>query len=116
MKLPYVKRQLLDEHKKALVESEMIRHRVESKYKRCRDDLKTSEKIIKDILPRLFKINIERNLDYETYRVCVDIHRGLVETAFTHGGDQREIEFMASLLGEQVGRKMIQFNFARCSR
>ena len=116
MKLPYVKRSVLDEYKATLVKAEMVRHTAESAYQHCQKDLKTAEKIIEDVLPRLIRVDVRQDIEFNTYRICVDIHRGMVEEAFTHGGSQREIEYIASLLGKQVERKLIQFNFTRCER
>ena len=116
MKFPFVKRSILEEHKNALVKSETARRRAESDGFELKNELKIAKKIAKDILPRLFKINVDRNIEFETYRVCVDIHRDMVEKSFTHGGSDREIEYIAKLLSEQIERKIVQFNFARCDR
>lgn len=82
---------------------------------RLEEDLLTANNIITEILPRLVRLKKPvENREFQTYRICVEFHRDMVERAFTHGGDEPQIEYFAELLGCEIKRKMMQFNFARC--
>ena len=82
-----------------------------------KQELHQAQQIISEILPRLVRIDEpERDFEFRTYRICVTLHRDMVERAFTHGGDERQISYFAKMLSREVERKMIQFNFARCDR
>lgn len=110
MKLPYVKRNRLEEAKQQLKQKD---YRISC----LENDLKTANEVIQKILPRLVRIPKPiLNRDFGTYRLCVDIHRDAVERAFTHGGDDRAIQYIAEMFSREIERKIIQFNFARCDR
>ena len=85
--------------------------------KQSLEDLALANRAAQEIVPRLVKIQQPiRNVDFNTYSICADIHRDVVERAFTHGGDDKMIEWFAEQLAQDIKRKIIQFNFARCER
>ena len=109
-KNPYVKR--------ALLEAEQEKGRgLEYRCSSLSKDLEMAKRLAKEILPRLVNIKVyPADKAFGTYRVCVELHRDMVERAFTHGADENLIRDTAAMLGEEVAHKMIQFNFARCER
>lgn len=93
--------------------------RMEVEKSGLREELAQAQRFKKDILPRLCTIDIaasDFDSDFETYRVCANIHRDMVERAFTHGGDDAMIRHTARMLAREIERKIVQFNFARCYR
>ena len=82
-----------------------------------KEKLEMASRATNEILPRLVRIREPvRNIEFNTYRVCVTFHRDMVERCFTHGGDDNMIQYFADALSHQVKIKMIQSNFARCDR
>lgn len=79
-------------------------------------DLVLAEQGIKKVLPRLVRVNKPVPAEFNTYRLCIDIHRDAAERAFIHGSDDNMIKYFARLLAHEVERKMIRLNFARCDQ
>jgi len=110
MKLPLVKRKSLD-----AVNARGLQ--LERKIASLKEQLVEANRAIDEILPRLIRIDIDGpDRMYNTYRICVDFHREMVERAFSHGNDDRMIRYTAERIGRAIEHKMVQFNFARCSR
>lgn len=87
------------------------------KIERLEHNLRLASRTTNEILPHLVRINKPvEDKKFNTYRVCVDFHRSMVERCFTHGGDDEMIEYFADVLSHQIKIKMIRFNFARCDR
>lgn len=108
MKLPFVKR---ERYESALSKNAALRRQRNE----LELELKLSKRVAEQILPRLLKIREPlKNTEFQQYRICVDLHRDMVERAFTYGGDEHTIRYTARLLAHEIERKMIQFNFARC--
>ena len=90
---------------------------LQNKIRELETKLETANDAVKVILPRLLRLQEPvRNREFNTYRICVDFHRDMIERAFIHGGDESQIRYLAELIGHEIERKITQFNFARCDR
>jgi len=109
MQWPFVKRKKYEEEKrKASGRKQRIRS--------LEEDIKTANEVVDQIVPRLVRIKTYKDREYNTWRVCAELHRDVVERGFHHGGSEREIEYVAESITRDIFRKMMQFNFARCNR
>lgn len=87
------------------------------KIQELEEKLVLANRVADEILPRLVRLNTPvHDKEFNTYRICADFHRDMVERCFTHGGDAHMIRYFAENLSRQIEQKMIQFNFARCDR
>lgn len=107
MKLPFVSRK---KYKKALRDASDLRSRNNTLSR----EFETAERFNKEVIPRLIRIKVQEDLKYQTYRVCAEFHRDMVERGFTHGADSEMICHLAHRVSLEIERKIIQYNFARC--
>ena len=114
MKSPIITRKKYDKY------TETKRNEISNlnwKIRELEEKLEVASRATKEILPRLVRLREPvMDREFNTYRVCADFHRDMVERCFTHGGDEAMIEYFADELSHQIKAKMIQFNFARCNR
>jgi len=114
MKIPIVSRK---NHENEVRERESQISSLNRKIRELEEDLILSNRVTEEILPRLVRLREPiRDVEFNTYRICADFHRDMVERCFTHGGDDRMIRYFAERLSRQIERKMVEFNFARCNR
>ena len=113
MKLPFVKRTT---YEKEIKNKKQQIYNIQQIVKELEEELKIASTVASDILPRLARISVYDIEKFTTYRVCVDLHRDMVERVFTHGGDEQIIHYFAKMLSQKIEHKMVQFNFARCER
>jgi len=113
MKYPLIRRKIHKEILKNMhIRSDGLEHRISE----LRCELDTANEVIDKVLPRLVKINVSGNFEFKTWRICAELHRDMVERAFTHGGDDREIRHIAERVAHEIKRKIISYNFARCDK
>lgn len=116
MKWPFVSRKKVEIAQSVTNEYISKNGKLLNEINHIKNELSERDKVVKEVLPRLFNIDIRSSRDFKTYRVCVNFHRDMVERAFTHGDDDRTIRYFATMLAKEIEYKMIHFNFARCDR
>ena len=110
MQLPIVSRN-------RLLKQELAFKSKSARYKQqiidLQEKLTLAEREMKEILPRLVTLHEPIPSEFNTYRICVDLHRDMIERVFIHGDDAQMIGYIAHLLAREIEAKMTTFNFIR---
>lgn len=111
MKLPIIFRK---KHETEIKNRELQISSLEWEISGLKEELILANRVTNEILPRLVKLRepiLDR--DFDSYRICTDLSRPMVENCFIHGNDDRMIKYFAKVLSKQIEQKLIQFNFIR---
>ena len=101
--------------KRAAYNSDVLKARIDGE-RQANSQILEKEKLLNDLLPKLFRVSASRGQEYGTYQCVVRFNTGLVESMFEHGNSQREIEYISRMLAHHVERELHTINFARIPR
>ena len=94
--------------------NQIVANAVNNARQQTSKELMDKERILDELLPKMFKINVSRREnDYGTYMLQIPFRTDFIYQCFAHGNSQSHIEYLARHMAYQFEKELRTINFAR---